>query len=125
MEQMAEHFSPEQVQELESIVQRQMKDWAGEQDMFLRERTIRVEESLKNQIELTRRGFEQVEKRFEQVDKRFELVDKQFEQVDKRFEHMDKRFDRMDRRFNVMFSLMAGLILTSIGGFITVLATAI
>jgi len=65
------------------------------------ERLVRIEESIKNSIELTQQGFNLMEKRFEQVDKRFESmqnsIDKRFEQVDKRFESMqssiDKRFE--------------------------------
>jgi archaellum component FlaC len=68
-------------------------------ELDLRERTIRVEESLKHQRELMLEGFKQMEKRFEQMDKRFEQVDKRFEQVDKRFEQVDKRFEQVDKRF--------------------------
>ena len=56
-------------------------------EIELRERMLRVEEELKHQRELMRRGFEQVEKRFEQIDKRFE-------QVDRRFDELIKRNDR-------------------------------
>ena len=86
-----------------------------EKEMELRERIIRVEESIDRSIALTRQGFEQMDKRFElltgQMDKRFEQTDKRFEaltgQMDKRFEaltgQMDKRFEaltgQMDKRF--------------------------
>jgi len=97
-------------------------------ELELRERTIRVEEELKNQRELIREininmreQFILVEKRFEQVDKRFEQVDKRFEemrtdmntrfeQVDKRFEDlrtdMNTRFEQVDNRFTDMYSIM-------------------
>ena len=92
----------------------------GAFELSLQERLIRVEETLSNQIELTRQGFSAMDKRFEgmqeQMDKRFEAaqgrmdkssealqvqLDKCFEaaraQADSRFEamqtHLDKRFD--------------------------------
>lgn len=56
-------------------------------EVSLQERLIRVEETLSNQIELTRQGFSAIEKNFEGMQ----------EQMDKRFEamqiHLDKRFD--------------------------------
>ena len=92
----------------------------GAFELSLQERLIRVEETLSNQIELTRQGFSAMDKRFEgmqeQMDKRFEAaqgrmdkssealqvqLDKCFEaaraQADSRFEamqtHLDERFD--------------------------------
>ena len=101
-------------------------------EIEIRERTIRVEEELKNQRVLTHemmvqidkrfeqieKRFEQVDKRFEQVDKRFEQVDKRFEQVDKRFEQIDKRFEDMDKRFNSMM-WFTGIGFTLVTAFIT------
>jgi hypothetical protein len=49
-----------------------------ERDIDLIERTVRLEEALKNQFELMKQGFDLMEKRFEQIDKRFEQVDKRF-----------------------------------------------
>jgi len=76
---------------------------SSEREMEIRERIVRVEESLERQSALMRQGFEQIDKRFEQVDKRFEQVDKRFEQVDKRFEELredtNKRFEQVDKRF--------------------------
>ena len=70
----------------------------------LGERIVRVEEELKNQRELMKQGFDQIDKRFElmqiNMDKRFEQVDKHFEQVDKRFEQIDKRFEQVDKHFD-------------------------
>jgi mannosyltransferase OCH1-like enzyme len=64
----------------------------SERELDLRERTIRVEESLKQ-------GFKQSEFRYKQSDKRFKdlihQMDKRFKQVDKHFEQTDKRFRRM------------------------------
>ena len=65
----------------------------------LLERSVRVEEELKQQRLLMRESFEQFEKRFELIEKRFEQVDKRFEQVDKRFEQVEKRFEQVDKRF--------------------------
>ena len=42
----------------------------SDRDLELRERAIRVEESLAHQRELMQQGFDHMEKRFEQVDKR-------------------------------------------------------
>ena len=72
-------------------------------DPVLLERMIRVEEELKAQRELMKRGFDQVDKRFEQVDKRFEQVDKRFEEVNSRFEQVDKRFEEMRADMNSRF----------------------
>ncbi len=68
--------------ELEKIgkyVQDHLEEWSRgkivefrtDREIELLERMVRVEEGLKTQAELMRRGFEQMEKRFEQVDKRF------------------------------------------------------
>ncbi len=86
-------------------------------EVELRERLVRVEETLKHQLILMERGFQLMEKRFEAMDKRFEelredmnqrfeAVDKRFEAMDKRFaelrEDMDKRFEAVDKRFEAM-----------------------
>ena len=91
----------------------------GAFELSLQERLIRVEETLSNQIELTRQGFSAMDKRFEgmqeQMDQRFDAfqgqLDVRFEvvqgQLDKRFEaaqgQIDKSFSavqvQMDRRF--------------------------
>lgn len=91
----------------------------GAFELSLQERLIRVEETLSNQIELTRQGFSAMDKRFEgmqkQTDKRFEAfqgqLDVRFEvvqgQLDKRFEAAQGRMDKsstalqvqMDKRF--------------------------
>ena len=77
----------------------------------LLERTVRVEEELRNlretmevrfaavdrrfeaQLAVMKAGFDAVDKRFDAVEARFETVDKQFQTVNKRFEMVDKRFD--------------------------------
>jgi len=127
-------LSPEQFDAIGDYVRSHLREWLGgrngsgpsERELELRERTIRIEESLKHSIELAEqrhafmerhfsmldeqleKRFEQIDKRFEQVDKRFEQVDKRFEQVDKRFDDlihfMDKRFEQVDRRFSQMFA---------------------
>ena len=102
----------------------------SEREMEIRERIVRVEESLERQSALMRQGFEQAEKRFEQMDKRFEQVDKRFEQVDKRFEQVNKRFEQVDKRFeelrgdmktqfNRVYGFLTGLFVVISGAFIT------
>ena len=80
----------------------------GAFELSLQERLIRVEETLSNQIELTRQGFLAMDKRFEgmqeQMDKRFEAFQGQ---LDVRFEAAQGRMDKsstalqvqMDKRF--------------------------
>jgi DNA repair exonuclease SbcCD ATPase subunit len=95
-------------QEIGLYVKENISAWLAEQslgkppvvyEIELRERMVRVEDELKNQRELMREGFNQMEKRFElmqaSMDKRFEQVGKRFEQVDKRFEQIDKRLELM------------------------------
>ena len=100
----------------------------------LLERIVRVEESLTQQLELSRqiiedmrerfelvdKRFELAEIRFEQIDKRFEEVDRRFQEVDKRFEQVDKRFEQIDRRFEELTRRIDRLIIWSFG---TTLAT--
>ena len=80
----------------------------GAFELSLQERLIRVEETLSNQIELTRQGFSAMDKRFEgmqkQTDKRFEAFQGQ---LDVRFEAAEGRMDKsstalqvqLDKRF--------------------------
>lgn len=80
----------------------------GAFELSLQERLIRVEETLSNQIELTRQGFLAMDKRFEgmqeQMDKRFEAFQGQ---LDVRFEAAQGRMDKsstalqvqLDKRF--------------------------
>jgi tetrahydromethanopterin S-methyltransferase subunit G len=58
----------------------------------------------------------EMRKGFEQIDQRFEQMDKRFEQVDKRFEQVDKRFEQVDKRFEMVFTWLASLMCTIIGG---------
>ena len=74
----------------------------SERELDLIERTIRVEESLKNLQEQVKTGFEYMEKRFEQSDKRFEEL----------------RED-MKTQFNRVYGFLTGLFLAVGGGFIT------
>ena len=91
-------------------------------EMDIRERTVRVEEELKNQREIIRDLIVNMNARFEQVDRRFEEMrsdmNSRFEQVDKRFEQVDRRFEDMDKRFNMMM-WFTGLGLTIVTGFLT------
>ena len=81
----------------------------SEREMEIRERIVRVEESLDKQYELMRQGFAQMDKRFEmltnQMNARFES---NTEQTNSRFElltgQMNTRFEQVDRRFNQMFA---------------------
>ena len=106
----------------------------GAFELSLQERLIRVEETLSNQIELTRQGFSAMDKRFEgmqeQMDKRFEAfqgqLDVRFEaaqgrmdksstalqvQLDKRFEaaraQTDSRFEAMQTHLDKRFDAIA------------------
>jgi len=126
-------LGPEQLEAIGSYVRSHLKEWISdtgenigrrsERELDLIERTIRVEESLKNLQEQVKTGFEYMEKRFEQVEKRFEQIDKRFEQVDKRFEQVDKRFEElredMKTQFNRVYGFLTGLFLAVGGGFIT------
>ena len=125
-------LAQEDLQQIGEYVKAHIGDWIAEQslgqppvvyEIELHERMVRVEEELKHQRELMRKGFEQVDKRFEQVDKRFEQVDKRFEQVDKRLglmkAEMDKRFDEMLKRHDKHFLWLVGFIATGAGLVIT------
>lgn len=91
-------------------------------EMDIRERTVRVEEELKNQREIIRDLIVNMNSRFEQVDKRFEQVDRRFEEMrndmNSRFEQVDRRFEDLDKRFNMMM-WFTGLGLTIVTGFLT------
>ena len=67
-----------------------------------------MEEGLKNQMELTRQGFENMKKRFIE---RFEVVDARFEDLQ---HYMDKRFNVKIRIISAGFAMMAILIFLSI-----------
>ena len=74
----------------------------GAFELSLQERLIRVEETLSNQIELTRQGFLAMDKRFEgmqeQMDKRFEAFQGQ---LDVRFEAAQGRMDKSSTALQV------------------------
>ena len=74
----------------------------GAFELSLQERLIRVEETLSNQIELTRQGFSAMDKRFEgmqkQTDKRFEAFQGQ---LDVRFEAAEGRMDKSSTALQV------------------------
>ena len=80
MGEAAMELSSEQKDYIGSYIRDNLKLWIGEsganqlineREMEIRERIIRVEESLDKHIALTRQGFEQVDKRFESIDSRF------------------------------------------------------
>ncbi|MEA1911243.1 MAG: hypothetical protein U9N32_06145 [Spirochaetota bacterium] len=123
---MAMALKQEELQIIGEYVQSHLTEWLPEQvytqDKFslpieLTERIVRVEEELKNQRELMKQGFDQIDKRIEllqhNMDKRFEQIqhymDKQFEQVDKRFEQVDKRFEEMQEILNKNYSSIKSL----------------
>ncbi len=110
-------LNKEELLTIGKYVQEHLTEWLPEQTyrsagsiypIELGERMVRVEEELKNQRELMKQGFDQIDRRMElmqvNMDKRFELMqnsmNKQSEQVDKRFEQVDKRFEQVDKRFD-------------------------
>ena len=114
-------------------VQEHLTEWLPEQPyrsagiiypIELGERMVRVEEELKNQRELMKQGFDQIDRRIElmqvNMDKRFEQVDKRFEQVDKRFESVNKRFDEVNNRLKAIESKMFQFMVWSFGFTVTV-----
>ncbi len=99
----AMQLSDDQLNVIGNYVRLHLHEWIDpRQEMELRERIIRVEESLERQLALMKQGFEFMERRFEQVDKRFEQMERRFEQVDKRFEQMERRFEQVDKRFELV-----------------------
>ena len=88
------------------------RTFSRDAEMDIRERTVRVEEELKNQREIIRDLIVNMNARFEQVDKRFEEMRTD---MNTRFEEM--RTD-MDKRFNMMM-WFTGLGLTIVIGFLT------
>jgi DNA anti-recombination protein RmuC len=83
----------------------------SEREMEIRERIVRVEESLDKLYELMRQGFDQMDKRFElltdQMNARFESIT---EQTNARFEQVDKRFNQMFAYFTTGMVLLGVLI---------------
>ncbi len=89
---MAMALKQEELEVIGKYVQTHLEEWLPERVVSkpefgylpeLTERIIRVEEELKNQRELMKQGFEQMDKRIELLQIN---MDKRFEQVDKRFE---------------------------------------
>ena len=116
---MAMALKQEELVLIGEYVQSHLKEWLPEQiytphefsvPIELTERIIRVEEELKNQRELMKQGFDQIDKRIEllqiNMDRRFEQVDKRFEQMQS---NMDKRFEQVDRRFEEVNSSIKSL----------------
>ncbi len=109
----------EDFDQIAGYMKRHLAEWLAEEslgkppavyEIELRERIVRVEEELKHQRDLIRRGFDLMDKRFSEVSKRFEMVDKRFEQMDERFE---RRFEaltkRIDRFMIWSFSVTVGV----------------
>ena len=116
---MAMALGERELQKIGEYVKSRLPEWLGDiqgalpcgkHELELRERMIRVEESLKNQVELTARGFDLMEKRFDQMDKRFDQVDKRFEQHERRFESIDRKFNRITVMLTSGFAVLAVLI---------------
>jgi len=78
----------------------------------LGERIVRVEEELKNQRELMRQGFNQIDKRLELMQIN---MDRRFEQIDKRFEQVDKHFDEVNARIESISTKMFHFMIWSFG----------
>ena len=106
-------------------VQEHLKEWLPEQPyrsagsiypVELGERMVRVEEELKNQRELMKQGFDQIDRRMElmqvNMDKRFELMQNS---MDKRFEQVDKRFDEVNTRLKAIETKMFQFMVWSTG----------
>ena len=104
-------FKEEFIQEFDSALTARFHDFyeheRREDDRNLLERIVKVEEELKNQRELMKIGFEQVNKRVELIQSN---MDKRFEQVDKRFDDVNKRFDMMFKFITIGFSLVTLII---------------
>jgi len=103
---MAMALKQEELEVIGKYVQNHLEEWLPGHVLSrpefgypseLTERMVRVEEELKNQRELMKQGFDQIDKRIElrqiNMDKRFEQVDKRFEQMQI---NMDKRFEQVD-----------------------------
>jgi len=128
------NLGDEELNRIGEYVKAHIVEWLPEQkpaprsdrELDLIERTIRVEEELKNlgirmderfealQKQMDER-FEAVNQRFESINQRFESINQRFEalqkQMDTRFEalqkQMDERFDQVNRRFSSMQWFMA------------------
>ena len=104
-------------------------EWLAEQSLArpapvyeieLRERMIRLEEELKSQRELMKRGFDLMESRFEATsaenNRRFEAIDKRFEatsaESNRRFEALSAE---SNRRFEALTKRMDRLVIWSLG----------
>ena len=94
-----------QLEQIGDFVKTHIGQWIREQNIYplppqekyrdseLLERMVRVEENIKNQVELTRMGFESMDKRFEDLQN-----------------YMDKRFSHQQWTMGIVFTLLAGLI---------------
>ena len=85
---MAMALRKEEMESIGEYVQSHLSEWLPNRYPFeLGERIVRVEEELKNQRELMKQGFLQMDKRFEQVDKRFEQVQASIEHMQTKMFH--------------------------------------
>ena len=129
---MAMALKKEELLTIGRYVQEHLAEWLPEQPyrpadriytIELGERIVRVEEELKNQRELMKQGFDQIDKRMEMMqidmDRRFEQVDKQLElmqaNMDKRFEQVDKQFDGVNTRLEAIETKMFQFMVWSSG----------
>jgi tetrahydromethanopterin S-methyltransferase subunit G len=106
---MALSLKKEELIIIGEYVQEHLSEWLPEQTyrstgsiypIKLGERMVRVEEELKNQRELMKQGFDQIDKRMEQMQVN---MDKRFEQVDKRFDDVNTRLKAIETK---MFQFM-------------------
>jgi len=118
---MAMALKKEELITIGNYVQEHLTEWLPEQPyrsagniypIELGERMVRVEEELKNQRELMKQGFDQIDKRLELMQIN---IDKRFEQVDKRFEQGDKQFDSINTRLEAIETKMFQFMIWSTG----------
>ena len=84
----------------------------SEHEIEIRERIVRVEESLERQLALMKQGFEQVDRRFEELR---EDTNKRFEELR---EDTNKRFEQVDKHFSRVYGFFISLFVVIIGGFV-------
>ena len=135
-------FDPGQ-QKVVDYIRNHVKEWVvdpyRERELEIRARIAKAEETVAEARKISARAEDQSAKNdvriarnqeaIIQLDKRLEegfrnareerqLIERQ---MDKRFDAMEKRFDSINIRFNWVYGMISGLMLTVIGGFVTVM----
>jgi len=94
-------------------------------DIELRERTVRLEQELKHQRELMLESLRQMEQRLAQVDYRLAQMEKRLEQTEKRFEQVqsavNERSDQLTARVDLAFMLWSSATILSIASLVVAL----